>query len=275
MQRPELDLDEAERVLRSFQEWMVQHATQPTPHSNAKGSSRDRVSEQSEKSPYVSPNVTPSDVWSGSPRLAPPSTPFDTPGEPVEEVGNPKPSLRSRLFRTLIRGFLVAIVAAVAWQVYQNDDAKQRITALANSSSMWFWRSLHTGSHTSSTVPDHSKSSDRAVVADNPSTPMPTPSQEYRDIQQQLQVISNQLNALGHDVEIIAGNQDRITRDLATVQAAQQNAGQKIATLAKAIAVRPSSRKNDDRTVRSETQHPAIAPLPPPSPPVQTEAPRQ
>jgi len=275
MQRPDLDPDEAERVLRSFQEWMVQHGAKPTPHSNAKGSSRDRVSEQSEIIPSVSPNVAPSDAWTASPRLAPTSTHFDTPREPAEEVGNPKPSFRSRLFRTLIRGLVVAIVAAVAWQVYQNNDAKQRITALANSSSMWLWRSLRTGSHTSSRVPDDSKSSDRAVVADNPSAPMPTPSQEYRDIQQQLQVISNQLNVLGHDVEIIAGNQVRITRDLATVQAAQQNAGQKIATLAKAIAVRPSSRKNDDRTVRSEAQHPAIAPLPPPSPPVQTEAPRQ
>jgi hypothetical protein len=270
MQRPDLDPDEAERVLHSFQEWMVQHGAKPTPHSNAKGSSRDRVSEQSEKSPYVSPNVTPSDA-----RLAPPSTPFDTPREPVEVVENQKPSFRSRLFQTLLRGLLVAIVAGVAWQVYQNGDAKQRINAFAHSSSVWFWRALRTSSYTSSTVPDDSKSSDRAAVAETPSTPVPTPSQEYRDIQQQLQVISNQLNVLSHDVEIIAGNQVRITRDLATVQAAQQNAGQKIATLAKAIAVHPSSRKNDDRAVRSEAQHPAIAPLPPPSPPVQTEAPRQ
>jgi peptidoglycan hydrolase CwlO-like protein len=115
--------------------------------------------------------------------------------------------------------------------------------------------------------------SDHAVT---PSTTSITV-KESPELQQQLQNMVSDLAALQRLVEQLASKQEQISRDMMTLQAAEQNRSAKISSVAQPAAVRVAPRRNIAKLMHSEAPKPSPeTPSPadqPPRPPLPLSAP--
>ena len=163
-QNQALNPQDGEQVLRSIQEWMVQraHAVKSTNQTDQKEfSDLDASPEPSIKSP-----------GSASPELSIESNPRAN----IEAVAS-RPSVGRRLFRTVVRGFLIAVVVAAVWQAYRDDQTRELIKSGGHSSLIWLSSVLGTTQRGAELAAEPaSKLSDQAVT---PPTPTSVPTKEF------------------------------------------------------------------------------------------------
>ena len=268
-QSQDLNLQRGDRALHSsLQEWMTQQSKcETTDKGNGKAlpdldddASRTRQS-------YFSPSVV-----SPEPSIHAPSGTSQEPSiDPnqranIKEAGS-RASVERRTFRTAIRGLIIVIAVAAGWQVYRDDQTKDPLKAwghsLLNRSSAVL-DTKHPGSEVA--AEPGSKLSDQAVT---PSAPTSIAIREFPELQQQLQTMVGDLVALQRIVEQVASKQEQISRDVATLQATEQNISGKVSSLTQPPAVRVVQRRNVAKLVHSGTPKQSAAE----SLPVQTPAP--
>src|SRR5262249_3388280 len=154
---------------------------------------------------------------------------------------NLHPSKNSRspqlsIFRTVVYGVIVAVVARGGLQVYRNEATKEAISAWWASSAAWV-----------SFLQQQSPTGAKAGAATNPRsldltasaiTPTPEATEASRlsyEIQQQLQTIASDLAVVRRTVEQLANKQDQMAQEISSVQAAQQNAIKTTSSIAQTL----------------------------------------
>ena len=184
----------------------------------------------------------------------------------IKEAGS-RASVERRAFRTAIRGVIIVIAVAAGLQVYRDDQTKDLLKAwghsLLNRSSAVL-ATTQPGSEIA--AEPGSKLSDQAVT---PSAPTSIAIREFPELQQQLQTIVSDLVALQRIVEQVASKQEQISRDVATLQATEQNISGRVSSLTQPTAVRVVQRRNVAKLVHSGTPKQSAAE----SLPVQTPTP--
>jgi hypothetical protein len=268
-----LNPQDGEQVLRSFQEWMVQHAHAVKSTRTDYKEFSDLDNHASRKGSYFSPSIASPDPSIKSPGSASPELSIDSnPRANIEAVVSNESSVGRRVFRTVVGGFLIAVVVAVVWQAYRDDPTRELIKSRGHSSLIWLSSVLGTMQRGAELAAEPaSKLSDQAVT---PPTPTSVPTKEFPELQQQLQTMVNDLAVLQRIVEQLASKQEQMSRDMATVQAAEQNVSEKISSLAQAAPVHAPPRKNVPKLVHSETpKQPVAAALPLQTPPAATASP--
>ena len=269
-QSQDLNLRGDRALHSSLQEWITQQSKcETTDQGNGKAlpdldddTSRIRQS-------YFSPSVvSPESV------VYPDHAPSGTSPEPsiapqranIKEAGS-RASVERRAFRTAIRGAIIVIAVAAGWQVYRDDQTKDLLKAwghsLLNRSSAVL-ATTQPGSEIA--AEPGSKLSDQAVT---PSAPTSIAIREFPELQQQLQTIVSDLVALQRIVEQVASKQEQISRDVATLQATEQNISGRVSSLTQPTAVRVVQRRNVAKLVHSGTPKQSAAE----SLPVQTPVP--
>ena len=269
----DLNLQRGDRALHSsLQEWITQQSKcETTDQGNGKAlpdldddTSRIRQS-------YFSPSVvSPESVVYPEPYHAPSGTSPEPSIAPqranIKEAGS-RASVERRAFRTAIRGVIIVIAVAAGWQVYRDDQTKDLLKAwghsLLNRSSAVL-ATTQPGSEIA--AEPGSKLSDQAVT---PSAPTSIAIREFPELQQQLQTIVSDLVALQRIVEQVASKQEQISRDVATLQATEQNISGRVSSLTQPTAVRVVQRRNVAKLVHSGTPKQSAAE----SLPVQTPTP--
>jgi hypothetical protein len=143
---------------------------------------------------------------------------------------------------------------------------KELLKAWGHSSLIWTLAVLGTSQRDSELATEPgSKLSDQAVTPSATSITIG----ELPELQQQLQNVLSDLAALQRLVEQVASKQEQISRDMTTLQAAEQNLGAKISSFAQPAAVRVAPRRNVTKLVHSEASKQPTAesqPLQPPAP---------
>jgi hypothetical protein len=272
----DLNLQRGDRALHSsLQEWITEQSKcETTDQGNGKAlpdldddTSRIRQS-------YFSPSVvSPESV------VYPDHAPSGTSPEPsiapqranIKEAGS-RASVERRAFRTAIRGAIIVIAVAAGWQVYRDDQTKDLLKAwghsLLNRSSAVL-ATTQPGSEIA--AEPGSKLSDQAVT---PSAPTSIAIREFPELQQQLQTIVSDLAALQRIVERVASKQEQVSRDVATLQATEQNISGRVSSLTQPTAVRVVQRRNVAKLVHSGTpKQSATESLPVQTPTPETPAP--
>lgn len=227
----------------------------------------------SQKGSCFLPSIAPREPSIESSSSASPELPIDLSQQAnIPPVANNRPSVGRQVFRTVVRGLLIAIVVAVVWQAYRDDQTRKLIKAWGHSSVIWLSSALGaTERDLESAAEPSTKLSDQAT-----STPAATsrPAKEFAELQQQLQTAVNDLAVLRRNVEQLSSEQEQMSRDIATVQATEQNVSEKISSLTQAAPVHAPPRKNVPRLVHAETpRQPAAASLPPQTSPAGTASP--
>jgi hypothetical protein len=265
-----------DQVLHSLlQKWITQQSkvVKTTDQADQKASSDlDNVASRTPQA-YFSPSVVSSessiDALSG---ISPESSSDPNQRANIQEVGG-RSSAGKRTLRTVIGGLIIAVAVGAGWQVYGGDQTKELLKAWKRSSLIWVSAVLGTSQRDSefATEPG-SKLPDHAVT---PSTTSITVT-ESLELHQQLQNVVSDLAALQRLVEQVAskqeqvaGKQEQISRDMATLQTAEQNLSAKISSLAQPAAVRIAPRRNVAKLVHSEApkQPTAVSqPVQPPAP---------
>jgi hypothetical protein len=173
--------------------------------------------------------------------------------------------LEGRHFEPLF-GLIVAIIVGAVWQVYRDDQTKELIKTWGQSSLIWASSVLGTTQRSSELAAEPGSTlSEKAV------TPTPVAIGEIPELQLQLQTMVGDLAVLQRIVEQVASKQEQISRDIATLQATEQNINEKISSLTQAAAVHAPPRRNVAKLVHSETpKQPAASPLPLEIPPAET-----
>ena len=169
---------------------------------------------------------------------------------------------RQRL-RAVIRGFIIAMIvginAVVVCAVWQNELAKDRIKDWGRASLIRASSVLGIKQHsvdTTSAEPN-SKSLDQAVI------PTLSSISEILELQLQVQTAVGDLALLQRIVEQVASKQEQLSRDIATLQATEQNISEKISSFSKIATVRSVPPKNVAKLVHSKIPKQATAsPLP-------------
>ena len=226
--------EDGERVLRSFQEWMVQRAHKAaTIHSIDRTGSSDRSNKH---------NTDCADA----PSIAPPETVVESSQRlRIERIAYARPSVARRVLRTGVRGFVLAVVLGVAWQLGRDDRAREFIATWLLSPSIW--SEVRSGDSQSSADSDGAqsiKSLPGAAKAGNPSGSTQAAADSSSDTRQQLQKVVSELSLLRGIIEQFAGRQEQISRDLAMLQVAAQSVNEKVASLAQTSVFRGSSRNS-------------------------------
>ena len=215
--------DQVHDILRSFKEWLrVQEARlgRIPPDHNGYGSAENQPSER-----YFSPSVGP-------------VGPHADPDRANHKIPPSRPSVRKRVFRTFVYGFvlIVFVGAALAW--WSSDDPTKGLfgASLGELSSI-----LGTNSTSTSGSQSVAKSPDQAsVAAARPS-----------DLQHQLETMTNDLAVMRHVVEELAAKQELMAQAIATLQTAQQNVSERLSSLPQSAAA-DQARRNAPRTGHSD-----------------------
>jgi len=223
--------------------------------------------------PYFSPSVVSSESSSDAPSgILPESSSDPNQRANIQEVGG-RSSVGKRTFRTVIGGLIIAVAVGAGWQVYGGDQTKELLKAWGRPSLIWMSAVLGTSQRDSefATEPG-SKLPDQAAT---PSATSITVT-ESLELHQQLQNVVSDLAALQRLVEQVASKQEQvaskqehISRDITTLQAAEQNLSAKMSSLAQPAAVRLAPRRSVARLVHSEAlkQPTAVShPVQPPAP---------
>ena len=174
----------------------------------------------------------------------------------AEEIASNRPSLGKRVAGAFIGSVIIAIVATFAWQAYSNDQSKDMIKAWWSSG---HGKKLKPGSDVAVNIPPQFSDQTPAISS---SAPTPVVVEAPAELLQQLQTIVSDLAALRHTVEDIANKQDQTSRDIASIQAAEQNVSQQISSLARATVVRATGQKNVPNLPRTQTPKQSTAAAP-------------
>jgi hypothetical protein len=220
----------------------------------------------------LSPSIAPAESSIESARSAPPGRPIDS-----SQQANSSPTTSNELFakkrvvRTVVGGLLIAFVVAAVWQTYRDHQTRNLIKA----SAYWLTSSFRaTQRESRSSAQSSTKLPDRAVQ-----TPTATSVQadEVAELKQQLLALVNDLAVMRRDVEQLSSKHEQLSRDIATVQATEQNVSEKISsltqpaptltqpapTLTRPVPARAQPRKSVPRVVHAETpKQPDAASLP-------------
>jgi hypothetical protein len=256
---PALNSQNGEQVLRSIQEWMVQAADAAKTTNQA----ADQGNCASGKGSYFSPSTAPREP-SSSASLERPIDPSQQANIPP--VGSNGPFTERRMVRIVVGGLLIAIAVATAWQAYSDNQTRKLIEALGHSSVIWLSSALGATERGSESVAEPStKLSEQATQTP---TAMSAEANEVAELKQQLQTVVNDLAVIRLNVEQLSGKHEQMSRDIATVQATEQNVSEKISSLTQPAPVHAPPRKNMPRLVHAEPpRQPSAA-----SPPAQTSA---
>ena len=262
----DLNLQRDDEALHSLlQEWMTQLSNRVKTRDQTDRAFAE-MSENRTRGSDFSPSV-PAEPSIDSPRVDSPETSIKTKERgDIKDAGS-RASVGRRTMRTLIHGLFIAIVVGAGWQVYRDDQTKDLLKAwghsLLNRSSAVL-ATTQPGSEIA--AEPGSKLSDQAVT---PSAPTSIAIREFPELQQRLQTIVSDLVALQRIVEQVASKQEQISRDVATLQATEQNISGRVSSLTQPTAVRVVQRRNVAKLVHSGTpRQPAAESLP-----VQTPAP--
>ena len=244
-----LNSQNGEQVLRSFQEWMVQqaHAAKST---NQAAQFSDLDNHDSRKG--SSPSIAPRELSIESSSSVSPGLPIDPSQQAnIPPVASNRPFVSRQVVRTVVRGLLIATVVAVVWQGYRDNQTRKLIKAWGHSSVIWLSSTLGaTERDSESTAELSTKLSDQAKQMP---TAMSGPANEVAELQRQLQTVINDLAVIRSNVEQLSSNHEQMSRDIATMQATEQNVSEKISSLTQPAPVHTSPRKNVPRLVHAET----------------------
>jgi hypothetical protein len=148
----------------------------------------------------------------------------------------------------------------VVWQAYRDDQTMKLVRAWGHSSVAWLSSALGAPQRESESAAEPStKLSDQAT-----STPevTPGPTNEFAELNHQLQTVVNDLAVLRRNVEQLSDRQEQMSRDILAVQAAEQNVSEKVSSLTQAAPVHAPPRRSVPRLVHAETpRQPAPASL--------------
>ena len=126
----------SEQVLNSFHEWMVQQA-----HAVKSTKQAAQLSDASRKGACFPPSIAPEPSIKSS-SSASPEHPIDPSKQAnIPPVTSNRSSIERRVFRTVC-GLLIAIVVAVVWQTYRDDQTVKLIEAWGHSSVVWLSAAL-------------------------------------------------------------------------------------------------------------------------------------
>ena len=248
----------SEQVLNSFHEWMVQQA-----HAVKSTKQAAQLSDASRKGACFPPSIAPEPSIKSS-SSASPEHPIDPSKQAnVPPVTSNRSSIERRVFRTVC-GLLIAIVVAVVWQTYGDDQTVKLIEAWGHSSVVWLSAALGaTQRDSKSAAQPSTKLSDQAAPAPAVTS---RPAIEFAELNQQLQTVANDLAILRRNIEQLSSRQEQMSRDISTVQATEQNVSEKISSLTQATPVHAPQRKNVPRLVHAEAPRQATAPSLPSQP---------
>ena len=270
---PALKSQNGDEILRSIEEWMVQqaHATKPT------NQTADINKSSPPKETPLAPSIAPPEHSIESVGSAPPERPIHT-----SQQANISPAASSELFakkrlaQTILGGFLIAFVVGVVWQTYRDNQTRNLIEAWEHSSVAWLTSIFSAKQRESRTSAQSStKLSDQAAQKQT-GTSLQT--DEVAELKQQVLSLVNDLAVIRRDVEQLSGKQEQLSREIATVQATEQNVSEKISSLTQpaptltqpaptlarpAAPAHGQARKNVPRVVHAETpKQPDAASLP-------------
>jgi hypothetical protein len=174
----------------------------------------------------------------------------------AENIASSKSSLGKRVAGAIVGSTIIATVALFAWQAYSNDRAQNTVKA--------WWSSFPSKKLKPSSdlaVNIAAKSSDQKAT-EPPPAPTPVVAEVPPEVLQQLQTIVSDLAVLRHTIEEIASKQDQTSRDVESIEAAEQNLSKQISSLARVTAVRPAAQKSS----HTQTPKQSTAAIPAPQP---------
>jgi hypothetical protein len=149
----------------------------------------------------------------------------------------------------------------VAWQAYRDNQTRNLFKAWGHSSVIWLSSALGATER----VPE-STAKPSTKLSDQTSAPAVTSrlANEVAELQQQLQTAVNDLVVLRRNVEQLSSMHEQMSRDIATLQATEQNVSEKISSITQPAPVHAPPRKNVPSLVHAETpRQQTAASLPP------------
>jgi hypothetical protein len=160
----------------------------------------------------------------------------------AEKIASSKSSLGKRVAGAIVGSIIIATVALFAawWSSLPSKKLKPSSDLAVN-------------------VP--AKSSDQKAT-EPPPAPTPVVAEVPPEVLQQLQTIVSDLAVLRHTIEEIASKQDQTSRDVESIEAAEQNLSKQISSLARVTAVRPAAQKSS----HTQTPKQSAAAIPAPQP---------
>jgi hypothetical protein len=249
---PVLKPQDAEKILSSIQEWMIEQAANPTnPTEDIDKSEARKETPPSASSVSPEPSVESSSC-----------VPLGGPFEPSQEgkgsrVASNELFVRAGLVRTVVVVLLIAFVVGVAWYIYRDTQTRSLITASVN------WLTSSFGANQRKSTISAQSSIEPSEQIKTP-TVTPVPANEIAKLKQQVLALTNDLAVMRQDFEQLSGKQDQMSRDIATVQATEQNVSEKISSLTQLPPPQGQARKSVPRLVRAEApKRPDAAPVPP------------
>jgi len=175
---------------------------------------------------------------------------------PSKNSKSPKLSI----FRTIVYGVVVAVVAFGGLQAYRNEATKEAISAWWGSSAAWvsFLQQQSSIGAKAGAAPNP-RSLDPTASAITPPPEAAEASKLSHEIQQQLQTIASDLAVVRRTVEQLTNKQDQMAQEISLVQAGQQNAIKTTSSIAQTLI--RIQRNNVQNALRSErTQQSSSAP---------------
>jgi hypothetical protein len=175
-----------------------------------------------------------------------------------DQLASDGPSIGRRMFRVLTRFFIAVLIgvgATLAWQSH-GDDAKQIVRTWAPSLGWLF-------------PPDGPVSAQNAALPQSaPLTQSAAPASAVAvgELVQQIEPITRDLTIVRRSLEQIAAKQEQMAQNIATLQAAEQDIRQKMASPPPS---RPASPRKppEAATQPSAVQSSSVPPPPPPARP--------
>jgi len=206
-----------------------------------------RIDERTRNKFHPAPSITPA-----GPSLDP------NPQQPSlqnERIPNIRPSVGWRVFRTVARGFIVIATVGAAFALLSYGDDKQRDLVRARDLSLsWLSSVLRSDSHQGSdgSAEPASKPSNQtpspstALLAGSPSiqsVQAPVAIESSPELQHQVETMTSDLTVVRRLMEQLAAKEDQMARDIATMQATEQNVSQKLSSLPQSPTVRIPRKK--------------------------------
>jgi hypothetical protein len=211
---------DADKILSSIQEWMIQQAANPT------NLTEDMDKSGARKEIAFSPSIAPAEPCIESSSSVPPGRPFD-PGQ--EGKSSPSTSnevfVRMRLVRTVVGVLLIAVIAGAVLLTYRGNQTRNTMKA-----SVYWLTSSFSAAQRASRIPAQSSAELSDQAAKTPTTTS-VQANEVAELKQQVLALVNELAVMRRDVEQFSGKQEQLSRDIATVQATEQNVSEKVSSL--------------------------------------------
>jgi hypothetical protein len=257
--------DQADNVLRSFKEWLGREARagRLALHPDA-NEYLDKPDDTTGTEFYFSPSIAPSQP---SIDLNYQQTNFHS-----DRIASSRRSIGRQVFRTLAWGFIVVVMvsAALAWQS-SDDQTREMVRVWGKSLSPLL--SVHDSRSPRDTDLAAEPASTRAAAQDIafPQAPVSQSIQALGPsepiLKRQLETLASNLSVIRDIVEKLTDKQEQMARDIATLQATEQNVSQKISLLPQSPASSVPPRKNERKVVHSKANvQPVSVPLPVPAP---------